>query len=149
MPHLQNILVPIDFSATSQKALRFACGLAQQYNAKLTLFFVYHAPTNFFPEEFSPTVGSLFEDLFAYYEKTLSSTVKSLEGQVSIAPNMKLAQGIPDVEIVREAEAGDYDLIIMGSHGRSGLSRTLLGSVAEKVLRHTNIPTLIVPQRSE
>ena len=147
MNNIQNILVPIDFSETSKRALLFASTLAQQYNAKLTLLFVYQAPTSFFPEGYEPSIGMMFDDLYQYYEKSLAGAAKGVEEELSRAPNMKLSRGTPDVEIVREATEGDYDLIVMGSHGRTGMSRVFLGSVAEKVLRHAVCPTLIVPRQ--
>jgi universal stress protein A len=147
MNNIQNILVPIDFSETSKRALLFASDLAQQYNAKLTLLFVYQAPNTFFPEGYEPSVSMLFEDLYQYYEKSLASVAQSIEGQISSTPNMKLSQGVPDIEIIREATEGNYDLIVMGSHGRTGLSRVVIGSVAEKVVRHALCPTLIVPHK--
>ena len=145
MNSIQTILVPIDFSETSKNALVFASNLAQQYNAKLTLLFVYQAPTAFFPEGYEPSINALTEDLYLYYEKSLTSVAQSLEEQLSTAPQMKISRGVPDLEIVREATEGGYDMIVMGSHGRTGLSRVVLGSVAEKVLRHAACPTLIVP----
>lgn len=148
MPNIQKILVPVDLSPLTDKTISYACDLAKKYDAKPTLFFVNRPPAAYFPEEFVELPSQLFQDLFEHYEKSLTLAKEEAERQSMIPIDMKISTGIPATEILREAKEGGYDLIVIGSHGRTGLAHTFLGSVAEKVLRHAPCPVLVVRAES-
>lgn len=130
------ILHPTDFSELSDHAFRFACGLALDYQAPLH---VMHVATAFeaykgelpFQERPAPYLATDWEKLGAYQWPG-----------VEIHPH--LVEGEPAEQIVRIANSIPCDFIVMGSRGRSGLARLLLGSVAEFVLREAMCPVIIV-----
>jgi len=106
---------------------------------------VYQLPASTLPDGVMETPTDLETVLEERLEKQLSEFVKqtATEG-VNITTG--LAEGVPYVEITRAAKAFDADLIVIGTHGRTGLAHLLLGSVAERVLRISEIPVLVVQQ---
>jgi nucleotide-binding universal stress UspA family protein len=145
---LEKILVPIDFSASSELALELAVELARAAGAALTLLHVY----NPMPYEIPP--GARFstvvnvEEVVAGYRKLLERS-KLLAERAGVARvETLLLEGVAHAEIVRTAEEQDYKLIVLGTHGRTGLDYMLLGSVAEKVVRKASCPVVTVPLRN-
>lgn len=140
---LKNILVPIDFSATSLKALQYAVPFAKQFEAKITLLHV--VDLLMYPQEF----GYLLAD----ESQAMDGTKKSLADLATrtIAPEL-LAQTIVRrglawdtvVAVARETQA---DLIITTTHGYSGLKHVLMGSTAERIVRHAPCPVLVVREK--
>ncbi|QEH38989.1 Universal stress protein [Aquisphaera giovannonii] len=133
------ILHPTDFSASSDAALRVARALARDQGAKLVLLHVLQvlAAAHI---DVPPTV----EDP-EICRQTLQSMCEALDDQdlrQSVTPQLKLGQ--PISEILRAAEDDRCDLLVMGTHGRTGLGRLLMGSMAEEVLRRTTCPVLLV-----
>jgi nucleotide-binding universal stress UspA family protein len=149
MPQLKKILVPIDFSELSHRALAYACDLARDNSAALTLLHIYQLPQNLFPDGYLAFTASATEELLRYLERGLSDTQKDIGQRIRGPVSTKLVQGVPHVEIVREAEEGGFDLVVMGSHGRTGLRHALLGSVAERVVRRAPCPVLVVRTREK
>jgi nucleotide-binding universal stress UspA family protein len=159
---IRNILVPIDYSSDSQGALRWGASLAEKYGAKLLLLHVIsNAVEEVFPDDrafVSPT-SSLHEvrspgsppfrrqpiiiDLVDNAHTELQDFAnRSLK---DIAPvQVKVAVGRPVEEILRVAHEEKVDLIVMGTHGRTGVRHLLLGSVAEAVTRHAPCPVFTV-----
>ncbi|MFO0958057.1 MAG: universal stress protein [Isosphaeraceae bacterium] len=138
MMSFRSILYPTDFSACSEAAIPMARALAREQGAKLVLLHI--APIEIIPD--GAYVVPM--DLDAYRE-ALDELRRRLEG-----PDMKLAietdirQGDAADEILKAADAWRSDLIVMGTHGRTGLGRLVLGSVAEAVMRHANCPVLTI-----
>jgi nucleotide-binding universal stress UspA family protein len=134
---VKNILVPTDFSGTSEAALRYAAEMALTLGARLYLI---HVPGR---------TGEHFEANFPHGQfeaaarKGLSSFLTT-EQIDRLRPEYAVRVGVPAEEIVRYAELCDADLIIMGTHGRSGIAHALLGSVAEQVVRVAPCPVLLV-----
>lgn len=131
---LKKILVPVDFSLCSRKALYYAAPFAKQFGAELTLMFVVQIyPTTVELAELDPIreAKAELEDL----RKSVSHVVPT---------KTVLRYGEPQGEIVRAARDLEMDLIILATHGRSGVARALLGSTAEKVVRHAGCPVLVV-----
>jgi nucleotide-binding universal stress UspA family protein len=140
----QKILVPIDFSECSKKALQYALPLAKRYNAALTLLNVVPIPPYAVGEvsggEYTPSLARTSA------EQDLAKIVKDvIRGEV-VADTL-VRNGSPATEIVELARAMPADAIIISTHGRSGLRHVLLGSVAEYVVRHAPCPVLVVRQR--
>jgi nucleotide-binding universal stress UspA family protein len=137
---IKRILVPHDFSPTADNALTFAIDLAARIGAGVTVMHAYEYPMLTYPEG-----PALTADLILEIEKAARS---ALEGVVSrarrpgVAMDSSLRQGPPWAEILASAKDGHADLIVIGTHGRRGLSRALLGSVAEKVVRTAPCPVL-------
>jgi universal stress protein A len=138
------ILVPHDFSDHSTRSVEVAAELAGRYKASLTLIYVhqptlYAAPDTFllYPTEDSPT-------LMAAFSKHLDDAkVKAVAGGAGTVET-KVLTGMPVNEIAKFAADGGYDLIVMGTHGRSGVAHALIGSVAERVVRKAHCPVLTV-----
>ena len=139
---LKRILVPIDFSNCSKKALRYAIPLAQQHQATLTLLYV--VPTNYAVGEYGGLdYASLEEEMRASGERQLAElSVDAVQGIVEADTLVRV--GSPVVEIVEAAKAEPSDLIVISTHGHTGLKHVLLGSVAEYVVRRAPCPVLVV-----
>lgn len=141
----QRILVPIDGSATSEYALDEAIKFAQQQNAQIKLVHVVE-DVWYFDTESCSNYSELVDSMRRHGEKILKQAQNKLQ-QVGIAVEIKLLEArgerIANV-IVAEAKSNLANLIIIGTHGRSGFSRMLLGSVAESVVRAAHIPILLI-----
>jgi len=143
---LRRILAPTDFSEHSNHALRSAAEMACQFGAKL---FLLHVVSNEALESISkahvPTypVDRVYEDLTQEIREQYLTHVppkirKALETEILVLP------GVPFLEIIRVARLKGVDLIVMATHGRTGLSHALMGSVTEKVVRKASCPVLSI-----
>ena len=148
---INTILVPYDFSEYATHALTWAVELARQYQAKVILF---HAVPVFsrtgYPEGmFLLDLGKIETEAMADAEKRLREVVAA-KG-LTVLVETKAVIGDPMWEICQAAEREHADLVIMGSHGRTGLAHIVLGSVAERVVRHASCPVLVArkPQEAE
>jgi len=139
---IKRILVPHDFSDTAQCALSYALDLAEKFGAGITVVHAYEYPILSYPEG-----PALTGDLVRQIQTAAGS---ALDGVVSKArrPGVEIAsalrQGPAWSEILAAANELKADLIVIGTHGRRGLSRALLGSVAERVVRSASCPVLTV-----
>lgn len=141
---IRHILVPLDFSACSTAALPYAHTLARRYKAQLTLLHVI--PTTMFvigEIGYRPISEQTFATLTQEALTRLEAIFSPAERE-EITVSMKVAYGIPFVEIIQEATEQRVDLVIMGTHGRTGVLHLLLGSVAENVIRQAPCPVLTV-----
>src|SRR5690606_35700405 len=144
MRAIHKILVPTDFSAHSAEATAWAADLARRYDASLTLIHVYQPASMALPEGYVLMSPHGLADLLSELDTALDRARKDLERDERITPETMLLQGVPFAEIVGFARDGGYDLIVMGTHGRTGLKHALMGSVAEKVVRKAPCPVLTV-----
>ncbi|MBI5548715.1 MAG: universal stress protein [Deltaproteobacteria bacterium] len=140
----QKILCPVDFSSTSRRALNAAAELAQMHGAELHLLHVYQAPGVSFPEATIYAGDDVLQQLVDMVVKSLSEWKVEAERKGALNVVTHTAMGVPFAEILRFAERHEVDLIVMGTHGRTALMRVLIGSVAEKVVRHAPCPVLTV-----
>lgn len=147
MRPFQKILVPVDFSEPSREAVRQAVGLATSLGASLTLLNVVRTP-----QVTSAEIGMGIPPgpLLAVTEEEIAGAVArqlELMGRTEVPAEVKVytlvRRGFPATEIVEEARDGGHDLVVMGTHGHTGVSRVLLGSVAERVVRHCHVPVLV------
>lgn len=143
MIEIRRILCPIDFSESSERAVHHAVGLARWYRADIDalhvlpiLPMIWGAPPTVSPETLEPIAPETFS---AAMEVLLSPARES-----GVRTAVHLREGDAPREIVSYAGTHDIDLIVMGTHGRRGLERLVLGSVAERVLRKANCPVLTV-----
>jgi len=145
MIRMKTILHPTDFSETSKHALNYAISFAQEYGAKLHILHVIEEITSslYFDMLQAPPLAKLMEDIEAQARKALEDIVPQ-EARGTIQVEYVTRKGVPFLEIIRYAQETDADMIICGTHGRTGLKHALFGSVAEKVVRKAPCPVLSV-----
>jgi nucleotide-binding universal stress UspA family protein len=137
----RNILVALDQSPTAQRALRDACDLAEALNARLTIISV--APQiPAFAFRAGIDVAALEREAEAETDKLLREAVASLPEDLPVTTVLK--RGHAGEEIVRQIEAGDHDLVAMGSRGLGRVSTNLFGSVGGYVHFHAHVTMLVV-----
>jgi len=145
MVNVRRILCPIDFSEFSLDALRHGLVLAQWYSAQLTLFHVYQIAQPLPVEGFAGNVPVFVDADPTKVAESVRQFCSALLGPSAQNVEVVVRPGEPAKEIRYEAERVPYDLLICGTHGRSGFERLFLGSVTEKVLRSTRVPVLTIP----
>ena len=139
---LKRILVPIDFSDCSRKALRYALPFAREFGADLILMHIVEVA--YLAGEFGTTDFVAMEaDLKAGAERQLQQLGQAEIGS-SVAWRIEVRSGRAAPEIAVAAREIEADLIVIATHGRTGLKHVLLGSVAENVVRHAPCPVLTV-----
>jgi nucleotide-binding universal stress UspA family protein len=139
---IKHILVAHDFSETAENALSYALGLAEKLGSRVTILHVFEPPAYAFPE--GPT---LTLELTVQIEKAAATALAGVAEHArrpGVETSTQLRQGSAWREIDAAAREGQADLIVIGTHGRRGLARALLGSVAEKVVRTAGCPVLTV-----
>jgi nucleotide-binding universal stress UspA family protein len=142
LPAIQRILVPIDFSDSSVNALRFAAGLALKIHANLTVLYVVPADYGW--------LGLGKEARLEYDEKLQSQAAESLrelaDDQLprSASVDLEVRIGRPAEQIVAAAAESQADLILLSTHGHTGLDRVLIGSVADRVARLAPCPVFLM-----
>lgn len=139
--HLERILVPVDFSDCSLDALEYAALVAQRSKAALTLLHVLEPIS--YALDFTLPNRAKRESIKAGYAKRLSDLVSALTS-AGVRSEFQILGGLPADSILDKARTQAADLIVMGTHGRRGLSHALFGSIAESVLRKSSCPVLMV-----
>ncbi len=145
MIDLHRILVPTDFSQHSHNALNYAAAFAEKFGAELYLLHVVQDLALFIPEAVSvvPPAMPPIEQMTAAVREALERVVRENDlGRLTV--HCEVREGTPFYEIVQFAKEANIDLVIMGTHGRSGLAHVLLGSVTERVVRKAPCPVLTV-----
>ncbi|MBV8675948.1 MAG: universal stress protein [Planctomycetaceae bacterium] len=148
MIEIRTILAPTDFSPHAEKAVRYACGLAERFEAELHLL---HVLSDIVPTGPDPMLASVLPP--EYYKESEEQSRQTLSKL--LAPSWgrprsvvtAVRWGTPVEEIVAYARAASVDLIVIATHGRTGLSHVLLGSVAERMIREAPCPTLTIRSR--
>jgi nucleotide-binding universal stress UspA family protein len=131
MIHVKKILYTTDFSSYSNQAYFHAVTLAENHQAELVILFVH-----------TPDLKSPGGQSSQLYWKQQLEQIRPLNADISVCH--VFLEGDPASEIVRYAQESAADLVVMGTHGRTGVERLLMGSVAEKVLRDAPCSVLIV-----
>ncbi|MDF2695310.1 MAG: UspA domain protein [Labilithrix sp.] len=139
MIEFKKILVPVDFSEPSDRALQVAIDLAKQYDATLTVLHAFDVPPAYAGMDLAPM--DLLSPMLEAAKKQLDATLVEVRGKIPSA-TVVMAQGVPWRAILEAIEHKGIDLVIMGTHGRRGVGRALLGSVAEKIVRLSPAPVL-------
>lgn len=143
---IKRIMVAVDFSVCSQKALRYAVALADEFQAEITAMHVVEFPRLVVPHEVV-LVGETQEPIEVFSRRRASEELDALlDGIAPGALQIASKVGVGNVrdELLEEAEAGDYDLLVTGTHGHTGWSHLLLGSVAEQLVRRAQCPVLTI-----
>jgi len=130
---IRTILLPTDFSERSEYAFRLACSLARDYDALLVVLSVVPLPAVMYGPPPESYLDHLLKELCRIKPSDPKTRVQHL-----------LVEGDPAAAILRAARETNCDLIVMGTHGRTGLNRLLVGSAAEQVLRKAPCPVLTV-----
>lgn len=148
---IKRVLVTTDLSSDAVKAYPYAVAVAKQFGAELTLLSCIDTSVGYSPSG----VGSL-EAPSLYVAETIEELRKTVAGDLrkhieehfaELSPKQEIREAPYEVQhsILNFVQENAFDLIIMASHGRSGISRALLGSVTEYILRHCKTPVLVVP----
>ena len=141
----KRICCPIDFSDASRAAMEVAADLARRTGAELVLLHAYPIPGYTFPDGSVVASPRMMQDLADQAERHLEEW-RAQAVQLVGAPRVgtQKAVGEPAAEIVSFAKTGGVDLLVVGTHGRTGLEHALMGSVAERVVRRAHCPVLTV-----
>ncbi len=140
---VQHMLVPIDFSATADRALEYAIALGQQLQTRLTLLHVLDMTPMTMDEMTVGVVATYLEEQEIEAQHLLQASLERVQ-RAGLQGDSLLVQGTPTQTIVDTAGEQGVDLILMGTHGRTGLAHVFLGSVAEHVVRQAPCPVLVV-----
>ncbi len=148
MSLLQKILVPVDLSPASRRALTEAALFATTFGASIDILYVWSAPSLVAPESVITGVGVNEQPLLDWIHKSATDQLAQFEAEIR-REGLPIASalcepGDPAAVIVDRARAGKYDLLVLSTHGRTGLSHLLMGSVAERVVRTAPCPVLTV-----
>jgi len=134
-----SIAVAVDFEPASSQAVKLAEQLAGPLGAEVILIHVCQPPVISYPEVAPVMIAGLHKDLLAAGKRALDDLAAKSGGKRAL-----LREGDAGVEIVRAVEEIRPVLVVMGTHGRRGLRRLLIGSVAEHVIQHSPVPVLTV-----
>lgn len=141
------ILVPVDFSETSLHAVRLAIAMARSGGGKVHLLHVGTLPLVVSDAAaYGAAVPAYLleaKDQIAAEQKHALEKLAAEEVPEGLLGGVAVREGFPPDEIVEEAKACGADLVVIGTHGRSGISRLVLGSVAERVIRHATCPVMV------
>lgn len=144
MKPFQKILVPVDFSAHSAEAMRVSADLSRRYEASILLVHVYDPLVYALPDGFTfvtpPAVDQLLE---AFSEQLAQSKLQAIEAGATRVET-RVLQGSIAGAILDCATREAIDLIVMGTHGRTGMQHVLIGSTAERIVRLAACPVLTV-----
>ena len=152
MMEIKHILVPIDFSECSRKALRYAASLASKFGSELTLLHTIEPPVGLPPQTLVRDEAGLSIPILDYVIQSATKEMNPILNELALAgltAKSFIEVGDARDTILDHAARLNADLIVMGTHGRTGLSRFLIGSIAENVVRRSNIPVLTVRAADE
>jgi universal stress protein A len=143
----QKILVPVDFSPSSKLALAYAMMFAEKFGASVHVFNAWEVPAYLRPD-LTVWSGEVSATLSDHASAEASKALQAFLAETGVAGQANVTSqvigGAPYSTILTVATEGHFDLIVMGTHGRTGVSHLLLGSVAERVVRHAPCPVLTV-----
>lgn len=141
---ITNVLVPTDFSESADNALSYALGIAKRFSAKLHVLHVPVVPTYLLMDaSYTPgpeAVIQIFEDA----QRAIDALEPKLQDN-GVQCQTALREGVVHTAVKEYAEEHRVDLLVMGTHGRTGVSKLMYGSVTERVLKTVHTPTVVVP----
>lgn len=139
---INHILVPIDFSSDAGDAVDMAISLSKELGSRITLLHVIHEVYVGVGEMAAALPPSYIEDIEAEVEREVQTYLNKVV-EAGLQGDYIVVHGVPFQCILDTAEDQNIDLIVMGTHGRTGLKHVLLGSVAEKVIRMATCPVMV------
>jgi nucleotide-binding universal stress UspA family protein len=141
----KRVLCPVDFSDDSKHAIDIAAEFAKRSGATITLCHVVEVPITYSGE---PLISDFLGDLEKRSTQRLQQAADELRAKVPVAVTTRTTIGSPGGELLEILDKDPtFDLVVMGSHGRTGIRRVLLGSVAEKLVRHAACPVFVARNR--
>ncbi|OGW58940.1 MAG: hypothetical protein A2Y48_08535 [Nitrospirae bacterium RIFCSPLOW2_12_42_9] len=146
MTEFGKILFPTDFSESAENASRYALSLAKKYASKVYVIHVIEPFT--YTTEFGLDFSAQLKEMEASARRLLDDIAASIK-KTNLDVESVLITGEPFVEIIKYARKEQVDLIVMATHGRSGIEHMLMGSVAEKVVRKSPCPVLTIKKSGQ
>ncbi len=146
----KNILVPTDFSEYSDEALREAADIAQKFDSKIYLLHVYDEGLHQCVADYclsAEIMGQIESEAMKTSRERMDKEVQALAKEKKVDIVFDIKKGFPYETILQEQQEKGVDLIVIASHGMTGLLKQLIGSVAEKVLRSAKCPVLLVKRK--
>jgi nucleotide-binding universal stress UspA family protein len=142
---MKNIMVPVDFSAETGRVMNIAAAMGRAFNAKVWLVHVAAPDPDFVGFDAGPRyIREHRAEILREEHAEIQALAKQLKDQ-GLQSDGLLIQGATSETLLEEIDRLNADMVIMGSHGKSGLFKAFVGSVSEQVLRDSRIPVLIVP----
>jgi nucleotide-binding universal stress UspA family protein len=149
---ISHILVPVDYSPCSRAALRFAVELAQRFEATLDIVHCWDRPSYVSDVSMTTTEPMSGKSLIRLIQENarhdLDEFLRSAELPEGVTLTGRLVPGDPASTLIHELKERKHDMVVVGTHGRTGLSHLLLGSVAEKLVRLSPVPVMTVPDQT-
>ncbi len=146
---IRRIMIPIDYSENSKVALAYGAELALGFGASLDIVHVWDRPTYLTdavmvqrPGEAHKPIGELIRE---NAQHDMTEFLSQLNLPVGLSSNSRLISGEPASALIAELKKGEHDLVVLSTHGRTGLAHLLLGSIAERLVRLSPVPVLTVP----
>ncbi|MEZ4403037.1 MAG: universal stress protein [Kofleriaceae bacterium] len=146
---IKRLLLATDFSPQARHALGYAAELSARLDVPLLLVAAFQIPSYPLPEGAIIASQDTIAKLLEHTSRDLAAEVKHATELGAKGVDSVVIEGVAALEIVRLAKERSIDLIVMGSHGRGGLSRAILGSVADRVMRSAHCPVMIVTQTDD
>jgi len=145
---MKKILLPLEYFADEPEKIKEAVDIAKKFGSKITIFHVDNTQIMISRLQYEAYIDrEAFEDK-PDNKENIDKIIKLYEDE-GLEVEVKQKMGDPASEIITEAEEGDYDLVIMRTHGMGAAKRFMLGSVTNKVVHHIKIPLLVVRERKE
>jgi universal stress protein A len=148
MTDIRTILVPSDFSSCAAAALRYAVSLATKLGATIHVVHVTPLPMLAVPDGGIMLPADILAQMSSEADRALGKLRKEW-GEQGVTLHTHVAEGAPQHEIARVAQELKADLVVIGTHGRSGLAHMFMGSVAERVVRLSPVPVLTVREATQ
>jgi len=142
MKIIKNILVPTDFSEQANAAVRVAADLSRAHHAGVTLLYVHETTTYELPDGYVQNMASELDRAHAQFNERLAESERVLRSLDVQRVEKRIVNGPIVDEIVKYSS--DFDYLVIGTHGRKGLERLLIGSVAQKVLERASCMVIVV-----
>ncbi|MBI4818856.1 MAG: universal stress protein [Deltaproteobacteria bacterium] len=156
MIQVKSILVPVDFSEGSRYALEYAIGLAQKFGASIEVLHAWYTPEYISPAVAVQAIEGESQTLEALMNREAKRQLEEFLKKMKVPEGVEIRTSFelgPEAEVISTV-AKNHDMIVMGTHGRSGIARLFMGSVADGVLRRAPCPVLVIrsprkPERGE
>ena len=146
---IQRIMIPVDYSENSKAALNYGADLAKSFGASLDIIHVWDRPTYLTDAVMVSRPGEAHKPIGELIRENAQHDMNEFLAQVNLPSGVpvssRLLAGEPASALLAEMKKGEHDLVVLSTHGRTGLAHLLLGSIAEKLVRLSPIPVLTVP----
>lgn len=141
--HIQKILIAVDDSPVAEKVCKNGFEIARQMGAEIALVSI--ADTNYLLTQGGVSPKEVADEVKASLEKNQKTLLDKIFKDAQVRPFVE--EGTPYISILRIAEEWGAGMLVIGTHGRTGLTHLLLGSVSEKIVRHSKVPVLVIPAK--